>query len=279
MAPPGVNMGLRKGPFESCLDPELIKRFAAATRDPSPRACAGVAMPPIAMVTQVWDAQVCARDEIVNQEMRATAHGGAHAEHDIVLHRPPVPGERLRTWVEAWGSHPASRHAFATSYYTTFDDSGDLVVEQWWTNVYRETTCEAVGRPDPDHTFPEAAREHPVACYEIRLDQGLPRRYAEVSGDWAVIHFDDDAARRGGFERLATHGLSTLSLCSQGIVDRLAGGDPDRVRRLAARFAAPAYLDEDLVVQMYEAGPRTYAFEAECGGAISVRHGLVELRA
>src|SRR3954470_2387147 len=81
-----------------------------------------------------------------------------------------------------------------------------------------------------------------------RVDADMAHRYAEVSGDWSDHHFDVDAAHRSGFERVFLHGLGTMALCAQAVVELVAGGDPERVRRVAVRFASPTFLAEQLHV-------------------------------
>ena len=106
----------------------------------------------------------------------------------------------------------------------------------------------------------------------------MARRYAEVSGDWSDHHFDVDAARRSGFDRVFLHGLCTMALCDQGVTEVVADGDPRRIRRVAVRFSTPAFLGERLDVRLYDAGPLGIAFEADAGGARVVTHGRAELR-
>jgi hypothetical protein len=69
-----------------------------------------------------------------------------------------------------------------------------------------------------------------------------------------------------------------MALCARGVVDVVAGGDPDRVRRIAVRFATPTFPGEQLVVRLYDAGALGYAFEADCAGATVITHGRAELR-
>jgi acyl dehydratase len=278
MALPCVHLDVREGPFETRLEADTIRRFAAATRDPCRSAQEGRSLPVAGLITQSWEPQIAGRDVVIDQELRRTARGGAHGQHDAVVHRPLRPGERLRTWVQGWSGRPAGRNALATLYLPTYDDSDELVAEQWWSFIYFDATCEVAGHTLPDHSFPAEARERLVGVYDIELDAGLPRRYAEVTNDWAALHFDLEAALENGFPGLSAHGLSTLALCSQGIVQQFAGGEHDRVRRLAGRFSAPAILGHGLHVDIYDAGTHTYVFEAACAGATVVTHGRLELR-
>jgi acyl dehydratase len=255
-----------------------LTQYAQATQDVSARVQAGAAAPATAIVTQVWHAQEAGRRALVSEELAASAAGGVHGEHDIVLHRPIRPGEPLRTWAEGHGARPAGRNAAVTVRYATFDERGELVAEQWWTTVYLKAACELAGTAAPAHAFPEEARDRVVGEYTVRVDDDLPRRYAEVSADWSPHHFDDEVAQREGFPRRFLHGLCTLGLCAQGAVSAVAGGDPDRVRRIAVRFAAPALVPGDVSLSVHEAGHGLYAFEARGGGQLVIRDGLLELR-
>lgn len=275
---PAVEVGARCGPFDGRLDTDVLRRFAAATTDPSPRVQAGTVVPPVAVVTQIWNAQNAGRVALVADHLQRAATGGVHGEHDVVLHRPIVPGEPLRIWVEGHGARPAGTNALVTLRYAAVDADDELVAEQWWTTVYLGTTCDAVGAPAPDHAFPDDARQTPIGTYRVDVDPDMARRYAEASGDWSDHHFDVDAARRTGFDRPFLHGLCTMALCAQGVVQLAAGGDPDRVRRVAVRFAAPTFLGEQLHIRLYDAGPRAIAFEADSAGASVITHGRAEFR-
>ncbi len=278
MTEPVVILGRRVGPFDGCLDADLIRRYAAATNDPSPAVLAGRAVPPAAIVTQIWDAQNGGRPILVSDAFQLSAAGGVHGEHDVVLHRPIVPGEPLRIWVEGHGARPAGRNTAVTLHYLVLDASDAAVAEQWWTTVFLGVDCDPVGQPAPEHAFPAEARDRPVGTYSVEVDAEMARRYAEVSGDWSAHHFDLDSARRSGFDRLFLHGLCTLGLCAQGIVELVAGGDPTRVKRLGVRFSSPTFLGEQLNVHVFDAGPCGYAFEADSGGAPVIAHGRAELR-
>ena len=230
---------------------------------------------PLAIVTQLWDAENAGRAELVPAELKDAASGGVHGEHDVVLHRPIVPGEDLRTWVAAHGMRPAGRNSLVTLRYVTRDGDGVVVAEQWWTTVWLGTTCEPTGEAPPEHAFPDGARERPLGEYTFDIDADMARRYAEVSGDWSPHHFDLDAAKRTGFDRLFLHGLCTMSLCAQAV----SWDHPDRLRRVAVRFASPTFLGEQLTVRVYDAGPLGLAFEADCAGALVITHGRAELSA
>jgi acyl dehydratase len=278
MTDPVLVLGERIGPFPGRLDPDLLQRYAAATTDPALGAPSGEAVPPVALVTQVWEAQERGRTALVSPAFQQAATGGVHGEHDVVLHRPIVPGEPLRTWVEGHGVRPAGRNTAITLRYTTLDATDAVVAEQWWTTVLFGVSAEPVGDAVPEHAFPPDARDRPVGTWETEVDPGMATRYAEVSGDWSPHHFEPDAARRSGFDRIFLHGLCTMALCAQGVAALVAEADPTRVRRIAVRFASPTFIGERLQVRVFDAGSLGYAFEAESAGALVITHGRAELR-
>lgn len=253
-------MSERCGPFDARLDDVVLAQYG-----------------PVAVVTQLWDAQEAARAALVPGGVQRSATGGVHGEHDVVLHRPIVAGEPLRIWVHRHGTRPAGRNALVTLRYTAVDGRDEVVAEQWWTTVYLGATCDTTGEPAPDHAFADGARDHPMGVYGADVDADMARRWAEVTGDWSAHHFDAGAARRSGSGRPFLHGLCTMALCARAVTELAASGDAARVRRVAVRFAAPTFLDERLTVALYAAGPRALAFEAECAGATVVTHGRAEL--
>jgi acyl dehydratase len=275
---PGLLVGQRLGPFGGRLDADRIRRYAAATKDPNPDPQAGTAMPPVAIVTQIWEAQQAAFSALVPEAVRASMTGGVHGEHDVVLHRPVVPGEALQTWVQAHGSRRGGRHNLITMRYSTYDTDGAPVADQWWTTVLLNAVGDPVGEGAPDHHFPDEARAHPVGNYRISSDEGMPHRYGEVSGDWSEHHFTVEAARGSGSERPFLHGLCTMGLCAQGVVSLIAEGDPNRVGRIAVRFAAPIFVGDDLELHLFQVDQNTFAFEAESSGVPVIRNGLARLR-
>ena len=276
-SPPAVLLGQSLGPYQGQLDRTFLREYAAATKDPSESAQSGDTVPPVALVTQIWDAQNEGRPALVSGMLQRASTGVVHGEHDIVLHRPVDPGERLQVWVEGHGARPAGRNALVTLHYTLLDARHALVAEQWWTTVYIGASCPPIGRPAPEHALPEDARKRPLGAYRVDVDVEMARRYATVARDWSAHHFDVEAARSSGFDRPFLHGLCTMALCGQAVGQMAAGGDQTKIRRIAVRFAAPTFLGEQLEVRLYEAGPSICAFEATCDGASVITNGRAEL--
>ncbi len=277
MGVPGVTLGEPHGPFPASLSSEFVAAYAAATRDPFPAAQRGEVVPSVALVTQIWDAQEAGRVALVDPAILDGMVGGVHGEHEVRLHRPVVPGEPLRVFVEGQGARGSRGKSFVTLRYSMLDTNDAFVAEQWWTTVFLGVECDGVGDGPPDHSTPDGAREHLLGTYTQHVDGEITRAYAEVTNDWSPHHFDLEAARTAGVERLFLHGLCTLAIAAQGVAKFACAGDTSRLRRVAARFASPTFLDEDVTVHVYDAGNGGYAFEADCAGVPVLTQGLAEL--
>jgi len=268
----------RHGPFPGVLHPDVIAAYAEATRDDTALVRSGEAVPAVFPVLLVLDAVDAARHDVPAAAW-GRARGGVHADHDIVIHRPLVPGETLDTWSRISAVRTSRSGTRVTVHLEQRDAHDAMAVEQWWTMVLLGLHGMAdLGSTPADHSFPESACANPVGSANARLDVDMPHRYAEVSGDWAAHHFDADVARASGFDSVFAHGLCTLAICTHRLLGVLDVDDPGRVSRVAVRFAAPTPLDCELTVTAFGIDERRVAFEATAGGATTITNGRLELR-
>src|SRR6478609_6374064 len=151
----------RHGPFRGSLAPETIAAYAAATGDHTAAVLDGRAVPAVFPVILIFTPEEAARAD-VPEDVWQHVRGGVHGEHDIVVHRPLVPGERLDT--SAWLSAVRTTRA-GTQIVVQFEQvgaDGAVAVEQWWTMVLLGLQGVAdLGTTPADHRFPEDARAHP----------------------------------------------------------------------------------------------------------------------
>jgi acyl dehydratase len=273
-----VDLAPRHGPFPGCLDAQRISAYAAATGDTAVAVLTGAAVPAVFPVILVFGAQEAANGDLP-PEAWATAQGGVHGEHEVLLHRPLIPGEALDTFSRLTAIRTRKAGTQVILHIEQFDAHGHLVVEQFWTTVLFGLSGMAdVGAVPSEHRFPDAARANPIGSAIQHVDEQAARRYAEVSGDWSAHHFDIDSARATGFDFLFTHGLCTMAMCSHAVLGLIGIEDPGRVRRVAVRFAAPTRMGADLIVSAFGITDEMFAFEATCAGATVITHGRLELR-
>lgn len=68
-------------------------------------------------------------------------------------------------------------------------------------------------------------------------------RYAGASGDFNPIHYRDDVAASVGLPGVLAHGMLTMGLAVQPVVDWV--GDPARVTDYQVRFTRPVVVDPE----------------------------------
>jgi acyl dehydratase len=75
--------------------------------------------------------------------------------------------------------------------------------------------------------------------------------YRHGGHDPHPIHFDPEVARRGGMKAPILMGLNTLGFAGRALVHGVGASDPDRLRAIEGRFAAPAYNGDTLTTQIW----------------------------
>lgn len=158
--------------------------------------------------------------------------GLVHLDNAITQHRPIDASERLDLAVRAEDlrPHPKGR---AFTLVAEARSGGKLVWEEHGTILRRgggDPAGKAPARPEP---LPADA----AAVTEWKLDGGLGRRYAAVSGDRNPIHMHSLSARAFGFPRAIAHGMWSNARCFA----QLEGRIPDAFSS-AVRFVKPVLL-------------------------------------
>lgn len=80
-----------------------------------------------------------------------------------------------------------------------------------------------------------------VAEASFSLTRDSLVRYAGASGDFNPIHYRDDVAQSVGLSGVLAHGMLTMGLAVQPVVDW--AGDPARVIDYQVRFTRPVFVD------------------------------------
>ena len=270
--------------FEGRVDEDAAAAFALATNDGNHRYQDGSAVPPLYTAALILEAQVEAQTTGIGHHAVTDWRLSVHGQHDVYFHQPIRPGTPLRYWGQTYSARQTKGGVLVAQRISVTDPAGAVLVEHLWSNFYAGGSISPEhGPPLPDHTFPEECRDRLTGTRMVRVDRDQAYRYAGVSRDHAGHAVDEEIARSEGYPGKILQGMCTFGLASGAVVDMAADGDPDRVRRLAVRFSAPARPSVGLVVRIYAAGrtdsgDAAYAFEAEQDGVLVLKHGRVEVR-
>jgi acyl dehydratase len=267
------------------VDPELCRRYAAATSETDPQRWAtGVAPPLLCVVATVPHVHTVLQQNL--PERARAENRSVHGEHDVRYYEPVVPGSTLLVRGRLAGVQPRSTGTvLVTQVQLTDPDSGRLVHEQHFVNFLRGVmTDEPIGRPPAEHRLPDVASlGAPVATASCDIDADQTFRYAQASGDHSIYHLDDAAARAAGFAGIIVHGLCTMALAGRAVVSRACAGDASRLRRLAVRFSRPMYPAHTMTTTLWsppERGepPERFRFQvSDDQGATVITDGLAEV--
>lgn len=185
-----------------------------------------------------------------------------HAEQSLELFGPlPVEG-RVRgetRFLEIYDKG-LEKGAVARTQRRIFDAAGNLLAVAEATTFLRgDGGCGGPsGAAPPPQPIPDRPPEL-VLALPSAANQALLYR---LSGDYNPLHVDPEAAHAAGFDRPILHGLCTYALAGRAVLAALLDNQPQRLRRLDARFSAPFHPGETLEVRLWREGAETAVFQA-----------------
>jgi acyl dehydratase len=251
--------------------------YAMATNDPITAHLDGTLAPPVfAVVPTLSDVAKTTMSAVPDELMMRILHG----EQDFRFHRAIVPGETLTVRSKVVGIHGKSSGVVVTSIAETRDAKEELVNEQYFSGFFRggDWPHEA-GSPAPQHTFDQTLRGRAAdLVVEQKFDADQTFRYAEPAGDPMPIHLDEEFAKNMGLPGIIMHGLCTMAFTSHALLSHVAPNNPERLKRLAVRFAAPGRPGQVMTTSVWNAGDGVYKFESVNNeGQVLIKDGLAEI--
>jgi acyl dehydratase len=183
---------------------------------------------------------------------------GVHATHDVTIHRPIRPPEKLTTRATVVAVERRKPGAYQVTRLETIDQSGAPVCTSMYGSIYRGVDVSGDDKPlTTKSDLPRAsdASKQPRAEAKVHVAGGLAHTYTECAQIWNPIHTDIKVAREAGLPALLLHGTATLALAVSRIVHSEAGGDPSRVARIAGRFSGMVLMPSDITVRTLSREP------------------------
>ncbi len=222
------------------VDPDAVYAFARATNDANELYAIGERVPPLFTSSLLHDAWQAAHQQGTARAVITDYRGGVHGEHDVLFWAPIRPGMTVHWRAEPRSARRTKGGVVLTVALRITDSEGTPLVDHLWSSYFIGGRVANEFGPDlPDHSFPERARTNSLRSTTLFVDRDQGFRYAGVSGDRVAHSIDDEAARAQGYPGKILQGMCTFAMCSGAAVTTLAGGDPDRLHRMACRFAAP----------------------------------------
>lgn len=240
-----------------------------------------IASPIYAVVFQFPDVAQPLFDSDLGVNMMRLVHG----EQDMTFLKPVRPGDVIKTTATVKAITDKTSGELLDIGLSSVNQNGEQVADVVMGLFIKGRTGRRDAARSEDAVDRKADTTPPgepffVATMDVAKDQSL--RYADASGDHNPIHKDPDIAKAAGLPDIILHGLCTMAFVQNAVVDRVGGGNPEKLRRLRVRFAKPVLNGETLTIKAWkteESADRTVlAVEAyNSAGVTVIKDGLAEL--
>ena len=263
------------------VERDRIASFARATNDHDPQALAGdVASPLFSILPMYRPLGSAIRAVAPPERMMYTLHG----EQDMRFFQRIRPGVELHATATPVGISAKSSGTTISILGLVTDGHGTKVSEHWMSMFIRGTgdSITAGEQMPPREILKIEELGSPIAneLQAVAPDQTF--RFAEASGDPMRVHLDNDVARKFGLPGIICHGLCTMAMAGNAAIGTLGEKRPERMKRLAVRFAKPLLPGQNIVTRFWvgstDEASHSFRFETHAeDGARVLSNGLVEL--
>src|SRR5262245_22262720 len=122
-------VGAATEPIEHTIDARWLLAYAAVLEETAPRLSdtrqpEGIVAHPLFPVCLEWEANLVLRRSAPTGLVGPERARGVHATHDLHIHRPIRPGDRLRTTATIVGVEARPPGAYEVVCFTTVDHDG-----------------------------------------------------------------------------------------------------------------------------------------------------------
>ena len=212
------------------------------------------------------------------------ARRGVHATQDMQFHRPIHPGDTLTVRGMVVQAEARSPGAYLVTRYETVDQAGAPVLTVYYGSLFRGVgvtgTSLTVDAPPP-LPVPLAS---PASVWETRIQiaRSAPHVYTECADIYNPIHTERAVALAAGLPDIIVHGTLVLAYAARELLNREAGGKPERLRRIACRFTGIVLPGTAITVRLdsegdLEPGRALYFTVVTGDGALAIRDGVALL--
>ena len=175
---------------------------------------------------------------VVTTACNINVAGVLHGEQDLIFHNPIPPSGTMTTEGKITNYYDkGTKGALVVVESETFHGSSKKLFTSIIT-LFSRLDGGFGGKSAPHKTIVMPERE-PDFIVEAKPSPDQPLVF-RLSGDTFELHVDTEFAKIAGFEKPIMHGLCTYGFACRALVASLTAGEPERVRRLACRFAHPS---------------------------------------
>jgi len=87
----------------------------------------------------------------------------------------------------------------------------------------------------------------------FKIPADITKRYSEASNDMNPIHLDNEIAKKAGLPGIVVHGMCTMAMTVQSIIESFLNGDSFVMESIGVRFSTPVFPGDELQVEGWNA--------------------------
>jgi NAD(P)-dependent dehydrogenase (short-subunit alcohol dehydrogenase family)/acyl dehydratase/putative sterol carrier protein len=190
---------------------------------------------------------------LVGSESGVNPAGVLHGEQELIFHNP-IPTEGTLTTegkITHFYDKGKEKGALVIAESDTYHSNGKKLFTSIITVFSRlDGGFGGENAPKKEIVIPDTTPDFTVEAAPS-ADQPLLYR---LSGDTFQLHVDPEFAKISGFDMPIMHGLCTFGYSGRALIQSLAPGDPEKVRRMACRFSKPLYPGTPIKTLIWKAG-------------------------
>lgn len=267
-------VGTRWGPLDWTVTPRRALAFRAVLEPDQAAGLDDAAGPlemlPMQVVAPEWVLALQSRADPAQTLSADEARRGVHASQDTRFLRPVLAGETLTVTAELTGVRSSRAGVIATTVYES-RVGAELVAVSTSVSVLRGVAVEGAETPAADDAPWPAFAPTADAPMLIATPRGFPHLYSECAEIWNPIHTERAVALAAGLPDILIHGTALWALAG------LRAAPPgSRITRLAARFRAPAWAGEAMLLATGEAVGAATPFQLTAPDGRLLTEGFVE---
>jgi len=128
------------------------------------------------------------------------------------------------------------------------DEKGNKIVESVWGLFIRGIGSGERPARKHRHTGASAKSEENIFKETIKMPMNITQTYSKAANDMNPIHLDEDYAGRAGLPGVVVHGMCTMAMSVQSIIENYLARNFSYVESISAHFSAPVFPGDELEI-------------------------------
>ena len=203
-----------------------------------------------------------------------------HGEQTMNFSRLLKIGETINSYAEIENIQQKGLNNILKLKTFHLDSEENEVGNSSWTLFIRASDSEIAKAKELNKNKPPKAKKdirisEPEPEYVLKTDfhieDGITYKYADASKDKNPIHVDEETAKKAGLKGIIVHGLCTMAMTIDNIVDKYLDSNPEKISSVSLRFSSPVWPGDNLTVNGWNKDDsKSLSFDVENDSKVKV---------